>query len=188
MQEWAPTYIAQINRQRKRLRNNMSEAAFRTWYALTSVVLECVPGVAHLQHRLSEVRNDNIPPSSKVTEARRILTLAVEFIKSPLFGISKSVPIPSTQASGISMQPQMTQIQNVTQSISPDLNTLLKRVDEQADLRPENKEEAKSLVKKMWDQLTTGRAKDIGAVADIVTRLATLGINVQQILSGLQLG
>lgn len=164
----------------------MSEAAFRTWHALTLVVLECVPGVAHLQQRLSEVRNDNIPPQSKVTEARRILTLAVEFIKSPLFGISKSVLLPSTQAGGIFMQPQMTQIQNVTQSISPDLNMLLKRVDEQADLLPENKEEAKSLVRKMWEQVTSG-PKNIAIITDIAARLAALGVNVQQILSGLQL-
>lgn len=184
MQQWVPTYKAEIEKQRQHLRNNMSEAAFRTWHAQTLSVLGHIPGIGPLQDRFSEVMNDNAPFDSKVRELRRVLTAVIQLIESPLFGTSRTVPIPSPQASGVIIMPQMTQVQQITQPISLDLDALLSRVDQQSGLSHKNKEMAKSLVRQIWEQLT-GRAGDSIKIIDIAMRLANLGINVQQLLGGL---
>lgn len=174
------TCIAEIKKQRQRLRNDMSEAAFKTWHAQTLVVLEWIPGITHLQRRFSEVLSYAALLENKIRDARQILNSVIQCIQSPLFGASNTVPAPLSQPGGFVIVPQMTQVQSVTQSIGLDLEALLNRVDEYPGLSPEDKEEAKSLVRRMCEQLT-GRAKDVTIIADIATRLTLLGINIHQL-------
>ena len=178
------TYIAEIKKQRQRLRNDMSEATFKTWCAHTLSVLSCIPRLEHFQQRLSEIPTDNIMLENKVGEARRVLTSAVQFIESRVFATSRTLPASLPQAGGILFMPHISQVQSLTQPISIGLDTLLGRVDEDAGVLPENKEEAKSLVRKMWELLTI-HDRDITKITDLAIRLAQLGASVQQILSGL---
>jgi len=182
-------FVEAINGQRKRLKNGMSEAEFRTWHAQSLCVFQSIPGSAHLQRRFDEIVLRSAPVPSKVGEARSVMTSLVQWVKSPLFYAN---PVPTHVPSqllpgGLYLTTNVTQVQNVTQSITPDLETLLKRIDADASLPPEAREEAKTLTKSLWQRIVEG-SRDMATFADIVVRLAALGANVVQILKGLQIG
>lgn len=187
MHKLAAEYKAEITKQRQRLRNNMSEAMFKTWHAKTSVILEYIPEIVPLKRRFAEIEVSNESTVDKISQARGILSSIVEIINSPLFGTGKEIASPLPQFGGFSFAQHIMQTQDLTQSINVDLDTLLRRVDEHVGLTPEDKEEAKSLVRKIWDNIKGG-TKDVAPIFDLMARLATLGVNVQQILSGLQFG
>lgn len=165
----------------------MTESVFKTWHAKTTLILEYIPEIAPLEKRFAEVEHCNEAMVDKVSQVRGILTSIVEVINSALFGTGKEITSPIPQIPGISFAPNITQTQNLTQSINVDLDTLLRRVDEHEGLLPEQKEEAKTLVRKIWDNIQGG-TRDVIQITDLVARLNALGINVQQILNGLQLG
>ena len=165
----------------------MTEPVFKTWHAKTAVILEYIPEIAPLKKRFAEVEHCNEAMVDKVSQARGVLTSVVEVINGALFGTGKEITSPTSQMAGVSFAPNITQTQNLTQSINVDLDILLKRVDEHEGLIPEQKEEAKALVREIWDNIKGG-TRDVIKITDLVARLTALGINVQQILSGLQLG
>ena len=187
MQEPAHIYMDAIKKQRQRLRGNMSQLAFKTWHAQSLSLLQLIPGITPLLNRFAEIPHNIVTLPAKVKEAREVLTSIVQCINSPLFAASITAIHPPSQSHAIYFAPQMTQMQNVIQPITPDLSTLLERVDAYTDLPPENKETAKNLVRQLWQHLTS-RAKDAAPIIDIGVRLASLGVNITQILHGLQLG
>jgi hypothetical protein len=165
----------------------MSELAFKTWHAQTLSLLQFIPGITPLLNRFSEIPHNIVTLPTKVKEAREVLTSIVQCINSPLFAVSITATHPLSQSHAIYFAPQMTQMQSVIQPITPDLNTLLERLDAYTDLSPENKEAAKGLVRQLWQHII-GRAKDAAPIIDIGVRLASLGVNITQILQGLRLG
>lgn len=183
MHKQANTYIAEIKGQRQRLRNDMSKAVFCTWHAETLTILGYIPEIEPLKQRFIDVGRSNDSVADKVKEVRRIISSVVKRINSPLFGtgIVTTNLLPNT--GNIVIAPTMTQ--NLTQSIDVNLDTLLKRVDETEGVPVDKKEEAKSIVKKIWEFIRSG-ARDSAVFVDLTTRLAILGFNVQQLLNGLQ--
>lgn len=182
MHKLAVIYITEIKKQRQRLRNSMPDQNFETWRAKTLAIIEYIPEIGPLKQRFIDVGGSNDSVDAKVQQARTILTSIIEIIESPLFGTGKSVAIPLAGGSPFVFSPNM--IQNLTQSINVDLDTLTKRVDAIPSLSVEKKAEAKSLVGKIWEHIMSG-TKDAVPLIDLIARLASLGVDVQQILGGL---
>jgi len=178
----ASTYLPEITGQSKRLRSDMPDATFCTWHAETLTILEYIPEIAPLKQRFIDVGRSNNSIVDKVKEVRGILLSVVKRINSPLFGTGMVTASPLPNTGGIVFAP--TVMQNLTQSINVTLDTLLKRVDETEGVPDDRKEEAKSLVTKIWEFIRSG-ARDSAVFWDLTTRLAILGFNVQQILNGL---
>ena len=177
----AITLIGEINEQRHRLRNDMSDATFCTWLAETITILEYSPEMVHLKQRLIDVGRSDEEVVDKVKEVRGILSSVVRRINSKLFGTGM-VPASSLLNKGDIVVNQ-TLINTLTQSTTVDLNTLLQRVDDTKGISDENKEEAKPLVTKIWEFIKSG-AKDSAVFWDLAARLGALGFNVHQILYG----
>ncbi len=182
MHKQASTYISEIEGQRKRLRNDMSDATFCTWHAETLTILEYVPEIGHLKQRFIDVGRSTDSVVDKVKEVRGILLSVVKRINSPLFGTGVVTASLLPNAGGFVFAPTMTQ--NLTQSVNVNLDGLLQRVDEVQGISSENKEEARLVVKSVWDHITSG-VKDSAKLAEFAARLATLGFKWQEILNGL---
>ncbi len=179
----ASTYITEIAGQRKRLRNDMSDAVFYTWHAETLTILEYIPEIEPLKQRFIDVGRSNDRVVDKIQDVRVILSSVVKRIHSPLFGTVMVSGSPLPNIGGIVFAPTM--MQTLTQSINVNLDTLLQRVDEVQGISDENKEEARSVVRNIWDHITSG-ARDSVKFLDLTTRLTMLGFKVGEILSGLQ--
>jgi len=178
----ASIYITEIKGQMQRLRNAMPDAAFCTWHAETATILDYIPEIAPLKQRFLDVGRSNDSVVDKVKEVRGILLSVVKRINSPLFGTGMAPVSTLSNTGGIVLN--QTLMQTLTQSINVDLNTLLQSVDDVQGVSDEDKKEAKSLVTKIWESIKSG-ARDSAVFLDLATRLALLGFNVQQILSGL---
>jgi hypothetical protein len=166
----------------------MAEDIFKNWQARTRVVLDYIPEIDPIKQRFIEVCNSNESIKDKVEQTRELLVSIEEVINSALFGTGSGInpsaaPTPA-QSSGMSMI--FNQTQNVAQNIGLDLETLLKRLDEVQNLQPEKKEEAKSLVKNIWDYIKSG-SEDDAPLLDLAAKLTALGINVGTLLHGLRL-
>ncbi len=182
MHKQAGTYIAEIAGQRKQLRSDMPGGTFCTWHAETLTILEYIPEIAPLKQRFIDVGRSNDSVVDKVKEVRGILLSVGKRINSPLFGtgIVPASPLPNT--GGFVFAQAITQ--TLTQPINVNLDGLLQRVDEVQGISNENKEEARSVVKSVWDHITSG-VKDSAKLAEFAAKLATLGFKWQEILNGL---
>jgi len=183
----ASTYITEIAGQRKRLRSDMPDATFCTWHAKTLVILEYIHEIAPLKQRFVDVGRSDDSVADKVEQVRGILLAVVEIINSPLFGtgMMPASTLPNTGDAVFAPNITLTNTQTLTQSIGVNLETLLQRVDEVQGISGENKEAAKSIVRNIWDYITSG-AKDSVKFMDFAARLAVLGFKWREILSGLQ--
>ena len=160
----------------------MPDATFCTWHAETLTILEYIPEIAPLKQRFIDVGRGNDSVVDKVKEVRGIVLSVIKRINSPLFGTGMVTASVLPNTGGFVFAPTMTQ--SLTQSVNVNLDTLLKRVDGTEGVPDDCKEEAKSLVTKIWDSVRSG-ARDNAVLLDLATRLGILGFNVQQLLNGL---
>ncbi len=189
----AGKYRSEIKRQRSRLRIDMQETNFCTWYAKTLTILGWIPEITPLQQNFIDVGRSNVSVADKVKQARGILLAVIEIIDCSLFGTATETKIfgtvaetarPVTSFRDIVVAQNMTNTQTLTQPINVDLDMLLKRVDDAQGISGENKEEAKSIVKTIWNHITSGTMDSLKWL-NFATRLANLGFEWQEILSGL---
>lgn len=180
----AGNFKSEIERQRSRLRINMKEANFCTWHAKTLTILGWIPEITPLQQNFIDVGRSNVSVADKVKQARGILIAVIEIVDCSLFGAVTGTTSPVTSFRDIIIDQTMTNTQTLTQPINVELGTLLKRVDDAQGISGENKEEAKSIVKTIWEHIKSGTMDSVKWL-NFATKLATLGFDWKEILSGL---
>lgn len=160
----------------------MHDATFCTWHAETLTILEYIPEIEPLKQRFIGVGRSDDSVVDKVQDAREILSSVVKRIQSSLFGTGTVHGSTLPNMGGMVLN--QTLMQNLTQPINVNLNTLLQRVDDVQGISNENKDKAKLEVKSIWEHITSG-ARDSAKFIDFAAKLALLGFKWQEILSGL---